>query len=55
MSHGEMFDFVSFPLLGFTLVTKLRKSDFESHENTLIYFDKKRYTVRFKYFPWKNV
>ena len=24
MSHGKMSDFVSFPLLGFTLVVKLR-------------------------------
>ena len=31
MSHGKMADFVSFPLLGFTLVIKLRKFDFESH------------------------
>ena len=32
-----MFDFVSFPLLGFTLVIKLRNFDFESH-----FFDKKK-------------
>ena len=31
MSHGKMFDFVSFPLLGFTLVIKLRNFDFKSH------------------------
>ena len=41
ISHGKMSDFVSFPLLGFTLVIKLRKFDFESHWNTLIFFDKK--------------
>ena len=41
MSHGKMFDFVSFPLFGFTLIIKLRNSDFESHWNTLIYFVKK--------------
>ena len=29
--HGKISDFVSFPLFGFTLVTKLRNSDFESH------------------------
>ena len=31
MSHGKMSDFVSFPLFGFTLVIKLRNSDFESN------------------------
>ena len=31
MSHGKMSDFVSYPLLGFTLVTKLRNFDFESN------------------------
>ena len=31
MTHGKMFDFVSFPLLGFTLVIKLRYSDLESN------------------------
>ena len=41
-----MSDFVSFPLLGFTLVIKLRNFDFESHWNTLIFFDKKN-DVRF--------
>ena len=29
MSHGKMSYFVSFPLIGFTLVIKLRKFDFE--------------------------
>ena len=33
MSHRKMFDFVSFLLFGFTLVTKLRNFDFESHWN----------------------
>ena len=42
MSHGKMSDFVSFTLFGFTLVIKLRNSDFESHWNTLICFDKKK-------------
>ena len=55
MSHRKMSDFVSFPLFGFTLVIKLRNFDFESHWNTLIFFDKKRYGVRFEYVPWKNV
>ena len=30
--------FVSFPLFGFTVVTKQRKLDFESHLNTLYFF-----------------
>ena len=54
-SHEKMSDFVLFPLFRFTLVIKLRNFDFESHWNTLIYFDKKRYAVRFKYVPWKDV
>ena len=31
MSYGKMSDFVSFPLFGFTLVTKVRKFDFEGY------------------------
>ena len=31
MSHGKMFDFISFQLFGFTLAIKLRNFDFESH------------------------
>ena len=46
MFHGKMSDFVSFPLLGFTLVIKLICFDFESHWNILIVFDKERYGVR---------
>ena len=41
IAHEYMSDFVSFPLFGFTLVTKLRNFDFESHGNTLIFFDQK--------------
>ena len=41
MPQRIMFDFVSFPFSGFTLVRKLRNCDFESHWNTLIFFDKK--------------
>ena len=41
MSQGKMSDFVSVPLLGFTLVIKLRNFDFERHAHTLIFFDKK--------------
>ena len=40
MSHGKMSNFVSLPLFGFTLVTKIRNLDFESLWNTLS-FDKK--------------
>ena len=42
MFHEKMSDFVSFSLFGFTLVIKVRNSDFESHGNTLICFDKKK-------------
>ena len=55
MSHGKMSGFISLPLFGFTLVIKPTNFDFESHWNTLIFFDKKRYGVRFEYVPWKNV
>ena len=55
MSHGKIADFVSFPLLGFTLVIKLRKFDFGSHWNTLIFFAKKRYGFRFQCVLRKNV
>ena len=48
MSHGKMSDFVSFLLLGFTLIIKLRNFDFESHSNAVIFFDKK-IDVRFEY------
>ena len=51
----EKCDFVSFSLSEFTLVIKLRNFDFESHRNTLIFFDKRRYSVRFQYVLWKNV
>ena len=55
ISHGNMSDFVSFPLFGFTLVIKLGNFDFESHVNALIFFDKKRYVVRFEYILLKYV
>ena len=55
MPHRKMSDFVSFSLFVFTLVIKPRNSAFEYHLNTLIYFDKKGYAVRFKYVPWKDV
>ena len=41
VSHGEMSHFVSFSLFEFTLFIQLGNLDFKSHENTLIYFDKK--------------
>ena len=31
MSHGKMSDFVSFPLLGFSLVIKLRNFGFKNY------------------------
>ena len=43
-----MSDFVSFPLLGLTLVVKLRNFGFEGSSNALIFFDTKNY-VRFDY------
>ena len=52
---SKVFDFASIPLLGFTLVIKLINFDFESHWNTLIFFDKKLYGIRFEYVPWKTV
>ena len=35
----KMAELVSFPSFGFTLVIKQRNFDFESHRNTLIFFD----------------
>ena len=55
MTHEIMSAFVSFLLTGLSLVIKLRNFDLESHWNTLIFFDSKRYDVIFKYVPWKNV
>ena len=54
MFHEKVSDFVSFLLFGFTLVIKLRNFDFEIHQSTLIFFDKKRYDVRFECFPWET-
>ena len=48
MSYEKMPDLVSLPLFEFTVVIKLRNFDFESHWNTLIFFDKKN-DVRFDY------
>ena len=36
-----MYDFVSFSLLGFSLLIKLRNYDFERHCNTFTFSDKK--------------
>ena len=44
-SHGKMSDFVSFSLFGLTLVIKLTNFDFESHCNTLIFFDQNNYVI----------
>ena len=43
-----MSNFVSFPLLGFTLVIKFRNFDFEVHQDTLNFLDEKN-NVRFDY------
>ena len=51
----KMFDFVSLPLLGFNLVIKLRNFNVESHLNTLVFFDKKRYGVRLECVPLTNI
>ena len=48
MSHEEMSTFVSFPLFVFNLVIELRNFDFQSHWNTLIFFDQKN-DLRFQY------
>ena len=66
MSHGKMFDFVSFLLFGFTVVIKLTNFDLISHWNTLIFFDKevwcqiwicpmeKRLILLFHFHCWVN-
>ena len=41
MSHEKMSDFVSFPLLRFTLVIKLRNFDLSLLKYFIIIFDKK--------------
>ena len=46
--HGKMSDFDSFPMIGFTLVTKRKNFDFESHWNTLIFQISQIY-LRFEY------
>ena len=51
MSHGKMFDFVSFPLLGFTLVLKLRNSILKVIEILQYFLLKKKYGVIFEYVP----
>ena len=43
MSHWKISDFVLLPFLGFTLVIKLRNYDFESHWDTLVIFDGKKW------------
>ena len=55
MSHRKMSSFVSFSLFVFTSVKKRINFDFESHCNTLILSDKKRYGIRFEYTLYKNV
>ena len=55
MSRGKIPDFLLFLLFGFTLVIKLRNFNFESHLNTLIFFGKKMYDVKFDYVSRKNI
>ena len=59
MSNEKMSDFVSFLLLWFTLVVKLRNLDFKSHSNTLIFcwclFLIKNDVNSDLNVPWKNV
>ena len=38
----KMSYFVSFPFFGFTIVIKLRNFNFESHQNTSMFFDRKK-------------
>ena len=40
-------------MFSFTPVTKLQNFNFESHLNTLIFFDQNKYDVRFEYASWK--
>ena len=51
MFHGKMFKMLK--MFGLTLVKKPRNFDFESHWNTLTYFDNKRYGVRSEFAPCK--
>ena len=48
MPHEKMSDFISIPLFGLTLITKLRNFEFETHRNTEMFFDKKIYDDRFE-------
>ena len=43
MAHGKCL-IISFPLLRFTLVIKLRNFNSESHQNTFIFYEKKNMT-----------
>ena len=49
MSNEKISDFVSFLLIGYPFVLKLRNFRFESYWNTLIFFDKETDYVRFEY------
>ena len=42
MSHGRIFDFVSFPLWALNFVIKIKDLDFKLHWNTFIVFDQKK-------------
>ena len=53
VSHGKISGFVSFPLRDFILVIKLKNFNFESHWNTLMFFDKKIMVSDLKIFHGK--
>ena len=54
-SHGGVPGFVLFPLIGLTLVLKLRNFDFESQLNTLIFLIKKCVTSNWNISHEENV
>ena len=55
MSHGKMSGFVSFPLLRFTLVIKLRNFNFNGYYGFQWIFSDKKNDVSFDYFLSSSV
>ena len=53
ISRGKISDFDSSPFLRFTLVIKVNSCDFVSHQNLLIFFDKKEMTPDLNVFHGK--
>ena len=51
--HNYISYITDFVLFSFTPVTKLQNFNFESHLNTLIFFDQNKNDVRFEYALWK--